>query len=164
MSATPEPGTETAVLWVRSLTPDDAGPRRSRAIDRLQRLEASGTLDDGRVRLWGKRVRPNTPEARTEVGRTVLERVELFRDWARNEDRSLRPFVQDRSRGKEFEVLLPTMALAEYRDGDLVFVSPCTDAEEGHTVFDRLDALAGDRTETHTPGATVSGRTVVPER
>lgn len=126
------------------------------------------------MRLWGKRIRPNTPEARTEVGREVLERVEQFRAWARDEDRSLRPFVQDRARGDEMEVLLPTMALAEYRNGDLAFVSPCADDEEGFTVFDRLEALAAEPPETSrsdasaedddASGSTGAGRTVVPER
>jgi len=153
MDETSDRRTETAVLWVRSLNPDGAGPRRDRAIARLRDLADRGRLDDATVRLWGKRIRPGTAAARTDHGARILDRVERFRSWARREGYSLRPFVQDRARDGRTELLLPTMALAEYAGGELRFVSPCANAEEGHTVFDRIEALDdGDGSGRDEPG------------
>jgi hypothetical protein len=102
------------------------------------------------VQVWGERIREGTPEAHTEWGETVLDRVESFRAWAVANGYSLRPFVDERERGGRTDVLLPTIALAEYAAADLQFVSPCTNAEVGYTVFDRIEALEADVEATET--------------
>lgn len=37
------------------------------------------------------------------------------------------------------------LTLAEYEDGTLQFVSPCSDDDASYTIHDRLDALAAER-------------------
>jgi hypothetical protein len=140
------PGPTAAVeveLWVRSLSPETERPRRASAIRRLETLYREGHVDGFEVSMWGDRVSRSGPDARTDAGRRILDRVTGFENWARANDASLSPFF-DETESSTGGVALPTMALAEYEDGDLRFVAPCTSRRVGYTVVDRLDALEAD--------------------
>lgn len=143
-------------LYVRSLSPSGARAHQEAVLDRLTRLEAAGHIAGFTVHVWGKQVNTTTAAARTDAGRFILDRVSEFREWARRNGRSLGSFFETRDvastiTGEEYTTLvLPTMTLAEYRDGTLDFVTPCTDGEVVYTVHDRLDRLdAGDTDAGH---------------
>jgi hypothetical protein len=137
----------TVELWARSLSPRGAGRRRSATVRRLERLEGD-RIDGFRVRLWGDRIGHSTPEARTERGRAALERVATFREWADERGLTLSPFFEERTRESAFTddggrvLVLPEMALAEFRAGQLRRVSPCSDGDDSYAVDDHLSALA----------------------
>lgn len=136
-------------LFVRSLAPDGARPSLEGVVERLQRLETRGPIDEVSVHVTGEKVCPEGATARTEPGQFLLERVAAFEAWADHAGRSLSPHFRrvesesgidgtDHS-GVEF----PLMAMAEYEGGDreLRFVSPSVDGEGVVTVRDRLDRL-----------------------
>lgn len=137
-------------LCVRSLCPTGSHRTQNAIIERLEQLEAGGILEAFDVRVWGKQVAPSTAAARTETGRRAIDRYERFREWAEEHDRSLTSFfdvrpVESRMTGDRYTaVTFPVVALAEYRDGELLHVAPCSDGETIYTVDDRLDVLEGD--------------------
>ncbi len=94
--------------------------------------------------VWGRRVATSTSIARTDAAHEVLDRVESFRDWASAAGVSLSPTFRTREAGADGApvVVLPTTALAEYRDGELAHVTPHTDDGSVHTVAERLERLA----------------------
>jgi hypothetical protein len=136
----------TVELWVRSLSPRGAGRRRSATIRRLEATEGEG-IEGFRVRVWGDGIARSTPAARTERGRAVLERVAEFEGWAAERGLSLSPAFEERSRtlGGDHgvrELVLPEMALAEFRAGTLRWVTPCSDGRRVYTVDEHVDALS----------------------
>lgn len=150
----------TLELNVRSLSPAGARSRQNAVIDRLEALEADGRIARFTTNVWGSRVGLSTTASRTEPGTVVLEQVATFRQWARENGRSLRSFFETRTTtspitGEEYTtIVFPMIVLAEYRDGDLRHVAPCTDGERVYTVEDRLDAIAAgepDLPDEHAP-------------
>jgi hypothetical protein len=141
----------SAELWIRSYAPVGGGESQDETLARLRDLEASGRFDDVTVRLWGKRVGVSTNGALTESGSTVRERVAAFEAWAGEADCSLAPFFErvERSSGvtgdRDEAQVLPAVALAEYRGGEVGHVAPCTDGETVVTVEDRLGELEAER-------------------
>lgn len=139
-----------AELWIRSFAPVGGDERQEAAVERLQDLEEEGRLADLTVRMWGKKMRRSSAAAYTEEGRVVFDRVEEFREWAAGEGRSLEPFFEERTERCEFTdeedgvVVLPSVALAEYRDDDLVHLAPHVDGDERVTVRERIEALRGE--------------------
>lgn len=137
-------------LCVRSLAPAGAHGNQNAVIERLERLEAAGVVEAFDIRIWGKQVAPSTAAARTETGRAALDRYEQFKEWAEHNDRSLGSFfdvhpVELGMTGEQYTaVMFPVVTMAEYRDGDLVHVAPCTDGDTVYTVGDRLDTIEGD--------------------
>jgi hypothetical protein len=150
-------------LHVRSLAPRAGGHRQERVIDRLDRLEAAGHIDEVTVDVWGRQVSLSSAAARTDAGRYVLDRVASVREWADETGRSVASFFETRRVESEITdeeyvaLVLPTLTLAEYRDGDLAHVAPCSDGGEVTTVSDRLDVLAAGT-------STLAGTTDEPAR
>ncbi|AWB26490.1 HTH domain-containing protein [Halococcoides cellulosivorans] len=139
-------------LFVRSLHPQGAHQRQEAILERLEQLEGDDEIESFSVVVWGDQISRESVAARSLKGRYVLNRVAEFQQWALSTNVSLDSFYQTRSSGPESDVetettiVLPVMGLAEYQDGELVQVSPCTAGETVHTVQDHVDALAaGDR-------------------
>lgn len=100
---------------------------------RLDRLCAAGVVDEYVAR---------TPEA----AEGLLDR---YRDWARYNGVTFRSLVDldgaDESGLLSDALSLPPVVLAEYHDGDLRFVAPCTDRDTVYTVLDRIRDLHASR-------------------
>ncbi|EMA35417.1 HTH domain-containing protein [Halobiforma nitratireducens] len=164
----PTPNPTTVELWIRSFAPASTGPTQERAIERVDALERRSEIETT-VRVWGAEIERDAT-ARSRVSIPQLERIddrlEAFEAWADETGQRLAPFFRERTvesviTGAHREVWrLPTVALAEFRDGDLVHVAPCSGSRGTVDVFDRLDALDtleargeesdpdGERTET----------------
>lgn len=135
-------------LFVRSLSPDTGRGPQSAVLEELRRLEETDRIDELSVVVWGREIGLSTTAARTETGRTILDRVGSFRSWAAANDRSLEPLLSTREVTSQFTgethstLVLPTMLLAEYRDDELHHVTPHETDGTVATVADRLEALA----------------------
>lgn len=152
----------TVELYVRSLSPAAAGGRQERVVDRLDRLTSAGHVEDFEIRVWGREV---GVEGATAAAESVLDRVEAFRAWADARGAELpfrrRAVATPAASGEALR--LPTMALAEYLEGeasapreralpgDLVSVAPREEDGALVTVRDRLDALASEDERAGTP-------------
>ena len=140
-------------LYVRSLASGEGHERQEEAITRLQSLVADGPLDGFDVRVWGAGVCPSSCGAETDVGRTVLDRLDRIEQWAADTDRSVDAVLRtDEHRSfitnETHEVTrFPVLALAEFEGGELVGFAPCYEGGRFVSVADRLDALSesGDR-------------------
>jgi len=141
-------GTDKQIeLYVRSLLPDGAHGRQEAVIERLERLERDDEIEGFSVIVWGKQIARESAGAHTEEGRYILNRVAEFKQWALSNNVSLESFyqkqtVENETSDRSFEAItLPVMGLAEYEDGELVHVAPCTKGETVHTITDRLDRI-----------------------
>lgn len=158
MTTDRDQGRVRAELHVRSLAPRAAQRQQERVIERLDRLESAGRIDEATVDVWGRQVSLSSAAARTDAGRYVLDRVESFREWADETGRSVESFFETRRVASEITdeeyvaLVLPSLTLAEYRDGDLAYVAPCSDGDEVTTVPDRIDVLSASE-------STISGST-----
>lgn len=133
------PGT-TVEVWVRSLS-DGVQPLLDGTLRRLREADGVEAID---VAVWGRSFDPTGPAAATDPGRALANRLEAFRRWAAENDASFDPFFRPRTvEGLAGEactrVDLPTVALAEYRDGDLAFVSPCRLGGRYRPVLERAE-------------------------
>ena len=142
--ASEEPTAGTTVeVCVRSLAAD-VQPLLDETLGRLREAD---DVDEIGVTVYGRSFDPTGPAAVTGPGRALADRLAAFRRWASENDASFGPFFRaqavDRLEGGSCtRVDLPTVTLAEYRDGDLVFVAPCRLAGRHHSVLDRADRLA----------------------
>ncbi|WP_299265956.1 HTH domain-containing protein [Halorientalis sp.] len=159
----------TVDLHVRSLTPRAGHGRQEVVIERLERLADTGQIHEFSVQLWGRQVSLSTAAARTDAGQNVLDRVEQFRDWAADTDRSISSFFETRRISSEMTeesyvaLVLPMFTLAEYHDDDLAYVAPCSDGDGVCTVTDRLDTLEHESVVTKTLEADGDGRPIAEE-
>jgi DNA-binding Lrp family transcriptional regulator len=159
----------TVDLHVRSLTPRGGHGQQEAVIERLERLADTGQIDEFTVDVWGRQVSLSTAAARTDRGQSVLNRVEAFREWADETGRSINSFFETRRVSSEVTeesyvaLVLPLFTLAEYRDGDLAYVAPCSSGENVVTVTDRLDALEAESAVTETVEADGGGQLVAEE-
>ncbi|EMA29969.1 HTH domain-containing protein [Haloarcula japonica] len=134
-------------LFVRSLCPEDATQQQHYVLDRLQALEDAGRIEELSILIWGRRIEPQLAQ-RTAKGRHLLERLSMFEQWERDSDASLDAFdwqhpVTNMVSDESVNVItLPTLALAEYADGALQHVAPCTRDGTVHRVADRVSHLA----------------------
>jgi hypothetical protein len=135
----------TVEVCVRSLS-EEAQPLLD---DTLRRLRASDEVQEVSVVVWGRSFDPTGPAAATGTGRALADRLETFREWAAVNGVSFGPFfsahtVERLTGGAYTRVELPTVTLAEYRDDELAFVSPCWMGDRYHGVLDRVgDVEAG---------------------
>jgi hypothetical protein len=133
-------------LFVRSLAPNAMRPTQESAIERLQRLAATGSIELS-VHVTGGDVCPNTAAASTEIGQFLLDRIDAFESWADEHGRSLRPCFEYHENATAIDgsdcssIELPAMVLAEYDADGLRFVAPSTDDTSTVTVRDRLEAI-----------------------
>jgi predicted transcriptional regulator len=136
---TNDDSTVRAELFVRSLAPDSV-ERQDAVAAGLAALADGGAVDQHAVEIWGNAVPLG-------VDHPLAQRVQRFREWADEEGVAL-VGLEERSTGtlvdeQRVVVSLPTMALAEYRDGELTSVAPYRRPDGTVcTVDDRLDALA----------------------
>ncbi len=117
-------------------------------LDSLEALEDGGYFEDVTARLWGKRVGLSTMASRTEEGADILDSVAEFRAWADRTGARIEQFFPTRqmeSKLVEERYIvqeLPTLALAEYEDGELVHVTPCVADGSVETVEDRVSTIS----------------------
>lgn len=133
----------TVELCVRSLS-DDVQPLLDETLGQLREAE---NVDEVEVTVYGRSFDPTGPASVTDQGRALADRIGAFRQWADENDASFGPFFRTRTverlTGETcVRVDLPTVTLAEYRGGELAFVSPCRLGERHHTVLDRARRLA----------------------
>lgn len=138
----------TVELYVRELAPRAGRERVDRARTELARLADEGEVDDYTITIWGDALPVDGDHA-------LVDRVAAFREWAAETDATL-VGVERRQTGTLVDDLvpvwtLPALALAEYRDGELVHVTPHERDGAVHTVDDRLGALVDEATETAEP-------------
>lgn len=139
--------TKTAELYVRSLAPQGLQSTQDTVIGRLDALKSDGKVDDYTVVVWGNRLPPESSAGQTTTGQRLHETVKQFRQWAAGSEMSLEssfPTETIRSEVTEEEytcIRFPMLTLAEYQDGTLQFVSPCSDEDTRYTIHDRLNAL-----------------------
>jgi hypothetical protein len=148
----------TVEVCVRSLS-DDVQPLLD---ETLRRLRAADDVETVEVSVWGRSFDPTGPAAATGPGRALADRLEAFRRWADENGASFGPFFRPntvcRLTGETCtRVDLPTVVLAEYRDGDLAFVAPCRLGDRYYSVLDRAGRLAADESRS-------AARGDVPER
>ncbi len=159
----------TVDLHVRSLTPRAGHGRQESVIERLERLADTGQIHEFNLDVWGRQVSLSTAAARTDAGQNVLDRVEQFREWATETNRSISSFFETRRVSSEMTqesyvaLVLPMFTLAEYHDGELAFVAPCSDGDGVCTVTDRLETLQASGVVTETLEADGDGRVVAEE-
>ena len=143
-------------LFVRSLCPEDATHQQNYVLDQLQALEDAGRIEDLSILIWGRRIEPRLAQ-RTAEGRHLLDRLSAFEQWERESDASLdafdwqRPVTNMVSDESVSVITLPTLALAEYADGDLTHVAPCRRDGTVHRVTDRISRLADTEHATNGP-------------
>lgn len=128
-------------LYVRSLAPHGGEPSRAEIIEQVRTLVEHGIVDDYEIVVWGEALPVDTDHE-------LSERLAKFRAWAAAHDAVLVGF-EDRPAGslvdeKRRVTTLPTVALAEYRDGELVGVTPHERDGALRTVADHVGALSLD--------------------
>ncbi|SEM98586.1 hypothetical protein SAMN05216388_100184 [Halorientalis persicus] len=134
-------------LYVRTLSPPGARTRQEQVLERLQRLEDEGHVDDFYVKVWGRQIDPTTKAAETDQGEFILNRIAEFKQWALANNTTLESFYQTHEQSSSITgqdhttIVLPKMGLAEYRGGELAQVAPCTDGDDVHSVVNHLDDL-----------------------
>lgn len=152
-----DPSSRTAELYVRSLRPRGSHSGQDAIVERLEELASIGALDEYRVHVWGDGLALESSASRTTPGRQIRECVEDFQQWATVAGMSLESFfptetVHSKIIDREYTAIqFPMVTLAEYEDGVLQFVSPCSDGDTVITVFDRLDALAESMAGSQSP-------------
>lgn len=132
----------TVEICVRSLS-DEVQPLLE---ETLRLLRETSDVDEVNVVVWGRCFDPTGPAADTTVGRALADRLESFREWAAANGASFGPFFRTRTvrqlTGQTCtRVDLPTVALAEYHDGELAFVAPCRIDDRYHHILDRVRAI-----------------------
>lgn len=138
----------TVELFVRSLAPRESRGRIESIVRQLDALVTAGVVTRYRVIPTGAELPATRAAAITDVAGALLDRVAVFREWARATGRSLdvtfeRRTGSSRITGEDHDVLVvPTVAMAEYVGDDLRFVAPCAEDGDHWTVLDRLDTLA----------------------
>lgn len=163
MSTHPRTETERRVeCWVRSLARVPDGPQ-GRVVRRLEWLVTDGRLDTLSVETWPAAVPVDRERLLGSHERTIHERLRAFEQWADREGRDLGPAFEERAVGNAYVETpiervwtLPAVALAEYREGELVRVTPSVGEETLDTVEEHLeDLLVPDErpTEAELPSA-----------
>lgn len=153
MSSTASPRVE---LYVRSLASRTG--RRERIIERLRDLEAAGAVGSVEVTIWGEAVALSSPATETDRGRQLLDAVGRFQEWADDAGVSLDCVfrncrTESTITGTTYATLrLPTAAMVEYDEGDIVAVTPHRRDRGVRTIEDRLERLTGETLSTDDPG------------
>ena len=142
----------TVELWIRSFAPTSAGPTQERALERVDELKSSTPIESVDVAVWGKKVEVDRPERAMRIPQLcrIESRLEAFETWAARTGRQLEPFfrntrIESSITGESHDVWrLPTIAIAEFDDDELLHVAPCRDGDRTIDVFDRLETLLDD--------------------
>ncbi|MFB6311487.1 MAG: HTH domain-containing protein [Salinirussus sp.] len=140
-------GRLTVELYVRSLAPRVGHERLDTVVDRLDHLASTGYLADFTVRITGDEIPATPADAVSETGAFLSRRVSSFESWASRTGRSLdasfeRRIVASGIIGQTHTAIVPPMiAMAEFLDGDVRYVSPCSDSHGQVSVEDRLTSM-----------------------
>jgi len=135
-------------LYVRSFAPGSSQGLQDAVVRRLQELVEVGRLDGMRLHVWGDSICPESAAASTAAGEFVLDRVSTFVAWARANGFTPRSCLRATDvcstlADVEYTAIrFPQLLLAEFRDGELLFLSPCGDGSRSIAVLDHLDALS----------------------
>lgn len=135
-------------LYVRSFAPGSSHGLQDAVLRRLRELVDVGRLDGMRLHVWGDSICPESAAARTAAGEFVLDRVSTFVAWARANGFTPRSCLRATDvcstlADVEYTAIrFPQMLLAEFRDGELLFLSPCGDTARSIAVLEHLDALS----------------------
>lgn len=162
-----EEETVTVDLFVRSLAPIQGRERQEALLGRLEQLTTDGQVDEFSVHVWGDAVATDSALAKTDAGKGVRTLVASFRQWALAENVSVEQFFEKREvsssmTGDSYSALtLPSVAIAEYEDGELVGMGPHDDGTDTVTVRAYLDALASRRGQSLREGAEAASRLAV---
>jgi hypothetical protein len=135
--------------YIRSLAPAP-GPKQQQesVLDRLNRLEQEGTVDETTVSVWGTAICLEGPYRETAACRRIESRIGRFRQWAASVDETVElPFetqaISSSIVGDEYERLVPPqVCLAIHTNEGLELVLPCAISETPVSVVDTLDRLA----------------------
>jgi hypothetical protein len=139
-------------VYLRSLCAGGGHTPQEAVIERLSCPEFDGFVDEKRVRVWGRRISPDTAAADTDAGRIVLDRIAEFRNWAEENDMSVGSFFDTHEIDSAITdesytaTTVPSLTLAEYHGDDLRRVTPCCDGESIYTVDYHLDLLEAEAT------------------
>lgn len=150
MQGNTQPDDSRAELYARSLLPDGHMRQQADVIDRLEALSEEDVFDDVSVHVIGKQMPPTPAETRTDMGLFALNRVAVFKKWAKRNDCSLEPAFDVRTvdsamTGERYRALVfPSQLLAEYSGSKLRCVTPHTKGSETVSVTDRIEMLERD--------------------
>lgn len=127
-------------LYVRSLAPTGGEPDRTALVEQVRAAAEQGG-GEAEVVVWGRAVPADSDHP-------LADRLAQFRTWAADTGARL-VGVEECTTGsladeKRHVTRLPSVALAEYRDGELVAVTPHERDGAIRTVADHLGALALD--------------------
>lgn len=134
-------------LYVRSLAPRGLRDRQAVVVDALEKLADREAISEYTVHVCGEALPATPAETVTDFGTYLLNRVAVFQKWADENDYSLGSLFEHRTVNSTLlgetreRVVLPVMALAEYKGPDLRFVAPCRTTDGHVTVQERLDQL-----------------------
>ena len=148
-----------ANLYVRSLVPESYNQRQSEIIQRVGRLVDQGVFTKRYVRPCGRQLPATPTEADTRTGEWLLKRFRAFREWATANDCDITPAfeiqeVECSITESQYRAMRPpAVLLAEYRDGELVCVTPHCDGETVQTVCNRLSELEAGTSTPYEPVA-----------
>jgi hypothetical protein len=138
-------GRVTVELWIRSDRDDPEGDHDV-AVERTRGLLSAGRVDEVVVEEWSHRSDASGPEPAGSRAEHVRGRIAAFGRWADQHGVELSlsaPVEAGTGRtGPASDVRTrPRVLLAEYEDGELRSVVPCTGRDGTCTVEDRLDEL-----------------------
>lgn len=145
-------GRKSVELWMRSFAPAAAGPNHERALTLLEELETRESVGSVSVHVWGAAFERSDRRRVPQLER-IARRLDAFETWATRTGRDLEPFFRTRHVESAFTgdsatvCRLPTLALAEYRDGTLAHVAPSCDGDRTVAVLDRLESLLRGETD-----------------
>jgi len=150
-------GGHRAELYVRSLLPSSYSQRQDEVVQRVGELVEQGVLTERRVQPCGQQLPATPAETKTDIGEWLLERFFRFREWATANDCDLAPAfevreVDDSLTDTRYRAIRPpAILLAEFRERELVCVTPHRDGETVRTVMDRLSTLEAGRPTPYKP-------------
>jgi hypothetical protein len=134
-------------LGIRDHVIDGGSDRVAQLYDRIQRLDADGTVDDVVVEVYGTRLPTPDDSPVDALARPMWERYRAFEAWATRQGYSLEPAFERRRTGSLVRdertevVLMPVVCLAVYVGDDVRSVVPCTTGDGVRTVDDCLAAF-----------------------
>jgi hypothetical protein len=152
---------QRAVLYIRSVAPCGINDVQQRAIERLERLVADGTLERIEYEVWGHSVPTDHSDLR------VKRQYDEFAEWADEHGYRLSPAFHVRetktiiSDATQTVISFPLLCLGLYSDRGVEAVFPCSDDDRTYTLEDGLRALEEDRVDDRSRGSDERDRTVI---
>jgi hypothetical protein len=135
-------------VYVRSLAPPP-GPKQQQetVLNRLDRLESAGIVDETTVSVWGKAICLDGPYRKTAACRRIEDRIDRFREWAASAGATIElPFetqsVTSSIFDDEYERLVPPqVCLAVQTEDGIALVLPCEIDDTPLSVVGTLERL-----------------------